>query len=189
MGKYTAIAEVGQALVRILQDNLCPEPLMNPDAIALCSPPDRGDAVVGLYLYDVSESEAVRATTPVAVGENQLRSPPMLLQLSYMLTVYSGAEAKFRALDEQRILGRAMQSLGDNAAMDAMDILKDPNAIYNKINIQLLNLTMEEKMRVWSFQEVPYRLSVCYQVAPVEVESTRLRAVRRVVDVQMGARE
>lgn len=189
MGRYTAIADVGQALVRILQENLCPEPLMNPDSISLCAPPDRGDTVVGLYLYDVGESEAVRATTPIAIGENQLRSPPMLLQLSYLLTVYSAAEAKFRAMDEQRILGRAMQVMSDNAALDAMEVLKDPNGIYGKINIQLMNLTMEEKMRIWSFPEVPYRLSACYQVAPVEVESTRLRTVRRVVDVQMGAKE
>lgn len=189
MGKYTAIAEVGQALVRILQENLCPEPLMNPDVISLCSPPDRGDTVVGLYLYDISESDALRATNPVPVGESQLRSPPMLLQLSYLLTVYSSAEAKFRATDEQRILGRAMQALSDNAALDAMEVLKDPNALCGKINIQLMNLTMEEKMRIWSFSDVPYRLSACYRVAPVEVESARLRTVRRVVDVQMGAKE
>ena len=189
MGKYTAIAEVGQALVRTLQENLCPEPLMNPDAISLCSPPDRGDTVVGLYLYDVSESEAVRMVNPVAVGESQLRSPPMLLQLSYLLTVYSNVEAKFRALDEQRILGRAMQVLSDNAAVDATEVLKDPNAIFGKINIQLINLTMEEKMRIWSFSDIPYRLSACYRVDPVEVESTRLRTVRRVVDVQLGAKE
>lgn len=189
MGKYTAIAQVGQAMVRLLQEHLCPEPLMNPDVISLCAPPDRGDSVVGLYLYDVGESDAVRAVNPVAVGENQLRQPPMLLQLGYMLTVYSSAEAKFRALDEQRILGRAMQALNDHAVLDAGTLMQDPSALYGKINIQLVNLTMEEKMRIWSFPEIPYRLSVCYKVAPVEIESTRMRTVRRVVDVQMGARE
>lgn len=189
MGKYTAIAEVGQALVKLLQENLCPEPLMNPDAISLCSPPDRGDSVVGLYLYDVGESDEIRAVNPVPVGENQLRQPPMLLTLSYMLTVYSNAEAKFRALDEQRIMGKAMQALYDNASLDASDALRDAGMPQGKIVIQMMNLTMEEKMRIWSFNDIPYRLSACYKLSPVAVESTRLRTVRRVVDVQMGTKE
>ncbi len=189
MGRYTAIADVGQAIIRLLQEGLCPEPLSNPDSVALCSPADRGDTVLGLYLYEVNECEAMRAVNPVPMGNRQLRQPPMLLQLHFMLTVYSAAEIKFRALDEQRILGRAMQILADNSVLDAASTLGDVNPLERSIRIQIENLSMEDKMRLWGSSNSPYRLSACYKVEPIEIESTRVRTVQRVVQVQMGQGE
>ncbi len=189
MGKYTAIADVGQALVRLLQESLCPEPLQNPESIALYSPAERGDTVLGLYLYDVQESEEIRAVRARPLGNDQMQAPPLYLSLYYMLSVFSGADLKFRSPDEHRILGRAMQALADNPVMDARTVLQDPGNLEPQMSIQLQKLSMEEKMRIWAFPNTPYRLSICYRVAPVEVESTRIRRVQRVVDVQIGAKE
>ncbi len=48
MGKYTVIADIGSSLVQLLRDNLCPDVIMSPDNIGLCSPADKGDMILGL---------------------------------------------------------------------------------------------------------------------------------------------
>ena len=75
MGKYTVIADVGGALVKLLRDNLCPEVILNPDDIGLCSPADKGDMVLGLHLYDVRENQDLRATGMVDLGPGRQRFP------------------------------------------------------------------------------------------------------------------
>ena len=72
MGKYTSIAEVGMAIVRLLRKELVPDTLQNPDAIGLCSPTDRGDYMVGIHLYDIRESEELRVNTMIARGSQEL---------------------------------------------------------------------------------------------------------------------
>ena len=49
MGKFTVIADVGESLVRLLRENLCPEVILSPDSIGLCSPAERGDLILGLH--------------------------------------------------------------------------------------------------------------------------------------------
>ena len=66
MGKSTSVAEVGTAIVKLLQRELIPDTLQNPDAIGLCSPTDRGDYIVGICLYDIRESEELRVNTMIA---------------------------------------------------------------------------------------------------------------------------
>ena len=55
--------------------------------------------------------------------------------------------------------------------------------------IQFLNLNNEEKNKIWNVPNVPYRLSLCFSVSPVELESTRERKVQRVIDVISEVKE
>ncbi len=189
MGKYTMFAEVGEALLGLLRGELAPELLQNPESVALCAPPDRGDAQLGLFLYDVQENEELQTTRPVEIDRNRTRLAPRFYSMFYMMTVYSNAEPKFRAVDEARVLGRALQALNAAPRLDAREVSGDMGAAEPFLNITMLQMNMEEKMRIWTFPNLPYRLSVCLKVAPVEIESSRVRTVRRVVEVATGEKE
>jgi len=185
MGKYTAIADIDNALVTLLRNNLVPETVANPALIDLCLPFDKGDVALGLYLYDVKESEGIRLTEKINVDSSVQMYPPIMLTLYYMLTAYSTSDIKFRAADDHRLLGRAMQTFYDNAVIKLADFGIQNRSVITDVRVEMLNMELEDKMKIWAFPNMPYRLSVCYKVGPVEIESLRTRTVRRVVDMQM----
>lgn len=193
MGSYSMIAEVGNSIVRLLRDNLVPEVIANPDAIGLCEPQERGDYIVGIYLYDVRECDDVRATSMVNVGMARQKYPPMYVTLSYMITAYSNGDVKYRSGEEQKILGRVMQVLYDNALLDSntLEPLPKENRTSSDMNlrIQLQNLSYEEKQKIWNIPSKAYKLSLFYKVAPVEIESMRVKNITRVTEIGISYQE
>lgn len=189
MGKHTVISDIGNALVTILREGLVPQTIQNADGIALCSPADRGEAVLCVHLYDVRESAEVRAVDMVNLGTGLQRYPSTYLSLSYMLTAFSTAETQFRSAEEHRIIGRALQTLADNSILSQETLRPQERAGREGVRIQLLSLETEEKLRLWNFPNIPYRLSLFYQITPVELESDRTRTVQRVVDADLTIKE
>lgn len=189
MAGYTIISDVGNAIVKLLRDNMVPDVIPNEDAIGLCSPSDKGDFVLGLYLYDVKESEDVFDSGMKMSGQNQQKYPSKYMNLFYMLTAYSMSDVKFRSSEEQRILGRAIQVLMDHATIDKKMLGVSAGADTYPVRIEMLRLDNDEKMKLWNMPDVPYKLSVYYKVSPVEIESTRTRAVQRVTEINMELSE
>lgn len=189
MAGYTIISEVGNAIVKILRDNMVPEVIPNADAIGLCSPSDKGDFVLGLYLYDIKESDEIFASGMKMSGQNEQRYPSKYMNLFYMLTAYSMSDVKFRSAEEQRILGRAIQVLMDHSILDAKSVGAGGGADSYPIKIEMLRLENEEKMKLWNMPDVPYKLSLYYKVSPIEIESTRVRTVHRVTEIDMEVSE
>lgn len=189
MGKYTVIADIGSSLVQLLRDNLCPDVIMSPDNIGLCSPADKGDMILGLHLYDVRESQELRGTEMVNMGAGRQRFPSSFLTLSYMITAYSKADVKNRSLEDQRILGRVIQTLADNAALSADTLAPIPRASGNDLRIQMLSLETEAQQRIWNVPNQAYRTSLFYRVGPVELESGKVRRIQRVVDLELTVKE
>lgn len=183
MNKYTVIADISNHICSLLQKNMTPEPILNEDYIGICAPYEKGDLILGIYLYDVKESEEVRSISMVNMSSNRQKFPPTYLTLNYIITAYSNTEIKFKYLDDQKILGRAIQVLTDNSIINMHELTNSNDLMMQESKIQLLNLSHEEKNKIWNFPNTPYRLSMCFSVAPVELESTRLRKVQRVVDV------
>ena len=97
MGSYTVITETGNALVNLLRRELVPQLIQNAEAIGLASPADRGDLVLCVHLYDISESEDYRQSGMVSDGVSRQKYPPIYLTLSYMITVFSASDVNFRA--------------------------------------------------------------------------------------------
>ena len=62
MADYTIIADVGNALAGLLRAGMVPEMLLNEDSIGVCSPEDKGDFLLGLFLYDIQPSELMRSS-------------------------------------------------------------------------------------------------------------------------------
>lgn len=189
MNRYTVVADISNHIVNLLKQNMIPEPILSEDLIGVCSPNEKGDIVLGIYLYDIRESEHINSVNMANVGMNKKKFPPTYLTLFYMITAYSNTEIKFKYLEDQKILGRVIQVLNDNATINLSELINDPNLFIPEVKIQLLDLNNEEKNKIWNFSNVPYRLSMCFKVLPVELESTRVREVQRVVDVMSDVKE
>jgi len=189
MNKYTIIADISNHICSLFKKNMTPEPILNEEFIGVCTPNEKGDLILGIYLYDIKESEEIRSTTMVYRSNTIQKFPPTYLTLYYMITAYSNTEIKFKYMDDQRILGRVIQVLTDNSTINLEEITRSSNILMPEAKIQLLNLNNEEKNKIWNAPNVPYRLSLCFSVSPVELESTRERKVQRVIDVISEVKE
>ena len=183
MAGYTVIADVGNTLVRLLREHMVPEVILHEDEIGLCSPADKGDFRLGLYLYDIKESEEVFENGMRLAGPGLQKRPSKYLDLYYMLTAYSMSDVKFRSEEEHRILGRAMQVFMDYGLLQE-NFYGDEQGRY-QVKIEQMRLNYDEKMKLWNMPNVPYRLSVYYKVFPIELVSTREKNVQRVKQVDM----
>jgi hypothetical protein len=172
MSTYSAIADTGSTIIKLLRDNMCPEPVPNQESILMCPATEKGDYLLGLHLYDIQESGDYRQVNMVNVSERIRRHPPLALTLFYMLTVNSTAHISSKSIDEQRILGRAMQILYDYPIIVPSASGND-NGNVPPIGITPHSMTYEEKSRIWSSLNVPSRLALYYKVSPIIIDSTR----------------
>lgn len=185
MGNYTVISEIGNSMIQLFRKNMVPDIILNPDAIGMCNPADRGDISLGIYLYDIKESEEVRVSGMVANGVREQRFPPVNLTLYYMITAYSGSDIKYRAAEEQRILGRVIQVLKDNPVVKASTLEFGQNANTDDMKVEMQIMETGEKMKFWNVPNLAYKLSLFYRVTPVMIESTRIKTVKRVTSIEL----
>lgn len=183
MADYTKIADTGNALLTLLREALVPNLLNSFDQIGLCSPEDHGDYAVGVWLYDVKEDVSIQAHQMVNIGRNAQRYPSAYLTLYYMITLYLQSDLKYRAAQEHQIMGKIIQSLRDKAAIDANTFTPTGEPGDANIRLQMLDLTLEEKVRLWTVPNAAYRTSLFYTAGPVEIPSARKKAVKRVQEV------
>lgn len=125
----------------------------------------------------------------IKLNDGNLMYPPTSFNLYYLMTAYSTAELKSKALDEHKILGRAIQVLNDNAILKGDALYGSLSGAEEEIKIQIKNLNYDEMMRIWNFHDVPYSLSIAYRVGPVLIDSTRIKKVKRVVESRIEIRE
>lgn len=133
-------------------------------------------ATLAVVLYEVAEDASSRnrpmQITPAPAGRI-LRKPPMTLILRYMIVPFAGDR-----LTEQRMLGRAMQTLHDTAIFAGPDLRGSPapGGLVGSADIlaaTLAPLSLEERTRIWHAIQRPYRLSVCYQLRVANIDPTR----------------
>lgn len=185
MAGYSILSDVGNGIVRLLRHWLVPDIILNSEAIGLCSPEDKGDLALGIYLYDVRESEEMMGMEKRLVTADTKRAPSQYLNLYYMITAYSASDIKFRASEEQRILGRVIQVLWDHRVLGDEYLSEGAEPV----RIEMLRLDHEEKMKMWNMPNLPYKLSLYYKVYPVEIESQKVKKIQRVADVDFTFKE
>lgn len=183
MADYTRIADTGNGILTLLRDSLIPDLLNSPDQIGFCSPEDHGDFAVGLWLYDIKEDTSIQAHEMTNVGRNTQRYPSVYLTLSYMITLYLQSDLKYRAVQEHQILGKIIQTFRDHASMDPDMFTFVEGQNQTGIRIQMQDLKIEEKMRMWTVPNTAYRTSLFYTAGPVEIQSTRKKSVKRVQEI------
>jgi hypothetical protein len=188
MSSYKVIAEVSKTLRRILWEAFEDDPEINPaildneQAIVFSNPTQTArDSAnrLSLWLYQISENEFMKNQPPArANGHATLQFPPMALNLFYLVTPFATDGES-----DHLLLGRTLQVLYDNANV----LLRDTaGEISEELRIVYCRLTLEELTRIWEALREPYRLSVCYQVRVLRVDSQREAGRERVVERNAG---
>ena len=171
MAAYTSIAKISETMMNHLKEQLVPELVRFPGQIALCSPNERENVSVGIFLYDIQESEYFRPQTMVNVSEKQQQYPSIYMTLYYMITAYSDGDVRFRSVQEERILGKVIQYFHDCPFVLPGE---------SKTRIELQRISTEDKIKLWSFPDQPYKVSLFYKVSPVPIDSAVAKEVVRV---------
>lgn len=183
MADFSIISDTSAALLRLLRESLCPDPVVSPESIALASPADKsGDFQLGLFLYDLRELSEYRSTTPISTGSNSLSKPPKQMSLFYLLFLNNKAQIAAGAEMEQRIFGRAIQALYDTATLNiaAANPYLAPEEAH--ATLALLNHSFEDKTKIWSALQSPYQIAVYFTAAPVLLSSRVEQRITRVTD-------
>lgn len=189
MGRYTAISEFGNALVRQLQQDMVPDVISNKDSIGLCSPAEHGDFIVGVHLYDVKESEEIQSNVMISRSLKEARYPSIYLSLYYMITVFLSSDIKYRAVEEQKILGKIVQTINEYPCFDGGEMEPVMVKKATDITIRMEKLELDDKIKIFNVPNAGYRTSLFYKVAPVEIESTKVKKIQRVMDVDFAVEE
>ncbi|MCK4937537.1 MAG: DUF4255 domain-containing protein [Methanosarcinales archaeon] len=186
MSDYTAIADVGETLVDLLRENM--EDLIAPASIILFSPgeiEDNDDIRLSLFLFQVHENVHLKNQEMQVIKPNTTKYPPLNLDLYYLLTSYpsTGIQDKTeRTKEEHSILGRAMQVIYDNAILQGSVLRGGLTENNEEIHITHFPLSLDDMTKIWTtFQDKPFRPSICYIATPTKIESTRERENQRVV--------
>jgi len=163
IGDINVIAEVTQTLTNLLSGL----------DVTLDSPADlRGDAgnfqKLNLFLYQVLEHAYTKNQPAYAIDASTQQYPPLTLRLYYLLTPYASDPAS-----AHKVLGHAMQIFYDNAIVAETQMTETLRLATDKLAIVLLQSKLEDLTRIWNALQTPYRLSVCYEVRVVPIESTR----------------
>lgn len=183
----TIIARTGGLLVSLLRQKLVPEVIADPGLIGLCAPQEKGDFVLGVWLYDIRECMQLNSHEMVTVDSTRQKYPSAYVNLYYMITPYSGGDTKYRAEEEALIFGKVIRTMKDAAILD-LSGLGDADGSEPVCQIVFQDLDMEEKQRIY---QAPggYRTSLFYEVGPLEISSARERSVRRVVELSYSVGE
>ncbi len=177
MSSSSVISDVTQTLEELLRDGQLPK---NSFDVSLKSPADEKvttsmKPVVNLFLFRVSENPFAKNQDWQPVTPDTLRYPPLALNLSYVLTPY--AENK---LDEQRVFGEAMRVLYENAIVPTSALKGGLENTAEELKVDLCHMTFEQQTQIWTALGQPYRLSACYEVRMVFIDSATERAAGRV---------
>jgi len=130
---------------------------------------------INLYLYQVLEHAFTKNQPKVPIDDNSVRSPPLTLRLYYLLTPYASDP-----LSAHKVLGHAMRVFFDNGIVAEADLAESLRLATDHVSIVLLSTKLEDLTRIWNALQTPYRLSVCYEVRVVPIESSRVEASSRV---------
>jgi hypothetical protein len=135
---------------------------------------------LAVCLYEILEDASTRNRPMQRIPQPaglRLVKPPMTLTLKYLLTPFAP-----QPKDEQRILGRAMQALYEDAIFSGPDLRGDPAPLglvgsADILAVTLDALTLEERSRIFYSIQQPYRLSLSYQVRVANIHPQQDRLV------------
>ncbi len=139
---------------------------------------DTSDTVrVNVYLFRVVENAFAKNRDWVPVSINGLQKPPLTLDLFYVLTPFAKDE-----MEEHWALGEAMRILYDNAIISGPQLKGGLQHTDEELRVDLCQFSLEELTRIWNALSKPYRLSVCYEVRIIMIDSAVEQPVQRVLE-------
>jgi hypothetical protein len=186
----SVIADVSETLQTVLTDafsTLAPGPPVA-EVHDLQGAISTTPARMTIFLFEAIEDPTVRnqrRPQEVAPPSIRQRRPQVPLVLRYLLTPWSGDRPT-----DHRLLGRALQTLHDDAILSGPQLQGGLQGSSEAIKLKLAPLTLEEQTRVWHAVQRPYRLSLTYEVRVIRIDSDDIKVrppVRsRTLDVAAG---
>lgn len=186
MTSYGVIADFCDELVRILRKGLVPDLVKNESQIGIVSPAEKGDIIVGIYVYLVNENNVNRLNDFVTISDNIRRYPPVAINLNFMITCYGNGTGPNKAIQEYGVIGRIIQILNDNKVIEKLN--SEYDNLGNEILLNRLNLEVDEQIKLWSLFDEPYRLTLFYEASTLFIESEKIVETRRVKEAQFDVR-
>jgi len=192
MAGYTAIADVSETLLGVLRDRIQDREdvaSLTPDSVSLVAP-DAVEADSGtrlsLSLYRIEENGSLANADVNRTGDPTVRrAPPLALDLYYLVTAHTagtGEDATGRTVEQQRLLGLAMQTFHDNAVLEA-DRLHGSFDETAELQVSLVDTGIDEQSALRSqLSETAFAPSAVYHVGPVVVDSRRREEITPVTD-------
>ena len=185
---YLAIGAVTRAIAELLTRKLNNPPLMTGNFRVTTLPPDdervNEAQGVNLFLYRINESPFAKNVDwrGDRVNPVSIKYPPLALTLQYLLTAYV-PQADGTGQDDitaHQILGNAMAVLHEHPVLNDIhdsDFDADVDTqfapelrnSFEKIEISMLPISMDEFSKIWTGLSKAYRLSVAYEVSLVQV--------------------
>jgi hypothetical protein len=180
MSASSVISDVTLTLEELLKSEQRPANFFD---VSLKSPADEAVEAgmtpkVNLFLYRVAENAFAKNQEKQALGPNILEYPPLWLNLFFLLTPF--AEDK---LDELRVLGEAMRVLHDNSIVPGAALKGSLENTGEELHVHLSLYALEQVTQIWSALDKSYRLSVCYEVRTMFIDSLIQLPVSRVLEV------
>ncbi len=135
-------------------------------------------AQLNLFLFETQVAAAWRNhDLPAQVRAGETGTPPLALNLHYLLTAYGRGESDNDATSH-RALGSAMGLLHDHALLGSAEIAaalagNDLDRQIERIRITPRAMSIEELSKLWTIFQTPYRISVAYEVGVVLIDSRR----------------
>jgi hypothetical protein len=186
----TAIRDTSDTLRTLLERNL-PSGYSVSTTLPQSAGPSTGEHAVNLYLYLIVEHAFSRNRPPSADGTHRYRRGPLGLTLYYMMTPHN--RDGITSTDDHLVLGQAMRVFYDHPVITDSLLDASSNPILQgelrgrgtELHIVLNRLNLEEQIKIWNALQTPYRLSVCYEVRTVRIDSELISEVGRAEIVEM----
>jgi len=182
MGDFGVVADVSSIIVGRLNRALAgvsPGEDLYAELHDLSKPVQTDTAKLTVFLYEIAEDPTSRNRPPVRSlppDPPTRRKPPMALLLRYLVTPWGGDQ-----LTQHRMIGRALQSLYDDAILDGEELTGSLAGGLDALHVTLTPLTLDQKSWVWYAIQQPYRLSLNYEIRVVNLDSldvSQLQLVR-----------
>lgn len=168
MSDYVVLADVSETLLRLLRVQMTG--LVTPDHITLASPADvelDTSPWLALFLYQIAESPHWKTGGMERIDATHLRPPPTVVDLLYLVVPYAQTRE-----NEYQILSRVIQIFASQAIIGSSWLQGSLAGSGEQIRVVLHSLPMEELLRLWNaFPNKPYKLSLCYLVSSITIDS------------------
>jgi hypothetical protein len=165
------LRDVGESVKELLHQKI--SQLSDENSILFDSPADIEDTTtpkLSMFLYQIVENSHLRNVDPKPIGIDQIRYPPLALDLYYIFTPFANNRET-----EIIILERIMQLFYDNAVIkDEMLTVSLKESGNDKIRVIANNLSFEELNKLWErFPNKDFKLSVSYIFTPIKIPSEK----------------
>ena len=168
---FNVISDTSKTLAKVLSAGLAPlgaDCQVNDLFVPIGLPPAK--PLLTLTLYEIIEDPSARnrptrRKVDRVTGKVISSRAPAAMLLRYILAPWSG-----RADTDHVLLGRAIQTLYDNAIISGSDLEGTLFTAQEALKITMVPMSIEDRTHVWRSIESKYRLSANYEVRVVNID-------------------